>query len=202
MKYFIGSKDFSGKVEIAESVTDERLLPYIRSAQKSCIEPILGCALYQELQDQMSTNHLTDANKRLLPYIQEVHVYYAYQEFLLWAPVQLTEYGFVIKNAIESESIQPQDLGKYIKWAKQTGDTFCAGLRKFLYDNKADYPLWGECVCDYYTNNFNSGSNWINVGKNLTGKRSSVIAEEAFKKADFDFKTAYNFWITSLGFTS
>ena len=193
MIYFINIKDFVNKVKFSNSIKAADILPFIRSTQITHIKRIIGSDLYESIQEEMRVNVLSPEIQALFPYLKDVHVYYSFQEFLYWANANITEYGLVSKNADESTRLTKEDLANLIEWAKSTGDTFCFELRNFLYNNKEDYPLWRSNLTKWYiAGGFNGGMNWTNVGKNLTGKRTSVKIEEANKTYDFD--TIYKCW--------
>lgn len=145
---FISASDFVGRVPDISSVDNRVLTPSIELTQIQYIKPILCEDLYDELCEQINSDTLTDANYDLLCYIKDVHVRYAFADFIYKHSVKVTKESVVRKVSDESEFVDFEVISRQANQYRLDAQTYADLLVKFLQQNESDYPLWRESDCN------------------------------------------------------
>jgi hypothetical protein len=128
------------------------LVPYLKKAEESVIEPLLGESLYEHLQ----SDNLTTTEKTLIKKIQKIVANIGLSESVPFITLIIEGDGFKVvsrgdgieeRNGLkhkqhENAIIRLQDA------ASASGENYQKELIEFLCKKKADYPLWMES--DYY----------------------------------------------------
>ena len=141
---------------LSKNVDVDKIYPYLHLAQPYFVEPILGDALLEELQYQVSNDCLTEENKALLLKCAPVLANYATYLALRSLTYSVTEKSLVKEHSENSESISRNELGDYILSLKETCEMHKEVLIKYLCRCSLTYPLWRpleDCDCKKYMPN-------------------------------------------------
>lgn len=138
---------------LSKNISVDKVYPYLHLAQPYFLEPILGRALLEELQEQIEEDELTDTNKALIIKIAPVLANYATYLAMRSLTYSITEKGITRENSENSSTIDRNELGDYILNIKNLAEMHTEVLIKFLCNCKELYPLWrpeNECNCSKY----------------------------------------------------
>lgn len=143
-------KQFSN---MSRNVGVDKILPYINLAQPFYITPILGEPLVEELQEQISTNTLTELNKGLILKVAPalaLWVDYMASRSLAYT---ITQKGFTKEKSDNSESLDKEELAYFRLQIKNDAEMATDLLIKYLCKCRNNYPKWqpeNECQCSKY----------------------------------------------------
>lgn len=141
---FIQPSDFYSIVNLSQTVEGASLDIAIRETQVKYIEPLLCEDLYDELCVQIAEDSLTELNEELLCKIKEVHVRYAFADFIFLHPLRITKESIVRKVSDESEFVSSEENAKLSQYWRMQAANYVSKLKEFLKDNELD-----ECnECD------------------------------------------------------
>lgn len=138
---------------LSKNISVDKVYPYLHLAQPYFVEPILGTALLQELQQQIEDDELTEENKALIIKIAPVLANYATYLAMRSLTYSITEKGITRENSENSSTIDRNELGDYILNIKNLAEMHTEVLIKFLCNCQELYPLWrpeNECNCSKY----------------------------------------------------
>lgn len=136
----------------------EEIKPFIHTAEKIWLEPILGTPLYEELLEQVNKNEVTPENSTLLlqiyPYLSMCAVY----ESLPFIIFHVSEVGITKGKSDNSDSLSSKDTNYINSHIKAQIEVCKTLLKKFLNEHSDTYPLYrpddcGSCsenVCEDY----------------------------------------------------
>jgi hypothetical protein len=128
------------------------LRPHLRMAEKKYIIPAIGQELFDELKKEMQANppNITEANKKIIPMIEEGTAWAAYFEGLPFMAVKFNAEGVQVissSDGINSKQVAGVEEKTLVRsTAGHNLDSFLGTLKKFLLDNSADYPLFENSV--------------------------------------------------------
>lgn len=138
---------------LSKNLSVDKIYPYLHLAQPYFVEPIIGMALMNELQQQIDEDEITDVNKALLIKIAPVLANYATYLAMRSLTYSITEKGITRENSENSSTIDRNELGDYILNIKNLAEMHQEILIKYLCNCKDLYPLWrpeNECNCSKY----------------------------------------------------
>ena len=138
---------------LSKNISVDKVYPYLHLAQPYFVEPILGKALLNELQEQVDNEELTELNKALMIKIAPVLANYATYLAMRSLTYSITEKGITRENSENSSTIDRNELGDYILNIKNLAEMHTEILIKYLCNCKDLYPLWrpdNECNCSKY----------------------------------------------------
>lgn len=145
---FISEETLKTQSLINMNVDNKLLTSPIKLSQVKYILPVLGTALYEEIQTQISANTVTSLNQTLLNYyIQPALIYYSAGEALPFIHLQFRNGGV---NKLIGETIQPADIKEINMLVSSLMDSAQYHAQRmigYLKQNKASYPLytnWGS----------------------------------------------------------
>lgn len=147
--YFIEVQDFYGRTNLSENVDATNISIAIRETQIKYIKPLLCESLYDELCTQINDESLSAINAELMCYIKDIHVRYAFADFLRIQPIRITKESVVRKVTDESEFVSFEENANLAKWWRDQASNYIKPMRDFLKDNEASNALYGDCTdCD------------------------------------------------------
>lgn len=149
----INEENFKLYSQVSRNVGVDKCYPFLQLAQSFHIEPILGTALLEELQEQISLNQITNLNKALL--IKIAPALAAFTDFIAARGLAytITQKGIVREHSENSESLDEKELGYYIGGLREIADKQTDILIKYLCRCQESYPLWrpeDDCICSKY----------------------------------------------------
>lgn len=152
---FISQADFYGIVPLSENVDEMNINIAIQNTQKKYIEPLLCDALYEELCEEVNLGYFTSINEELLCYIRDIHVRYAFADFLFLQPIRVTNESIVRKVSNESEFVDFDTIQKHAQYWRMEAENYIKDMKNFLKDNVAYNALF-ENDCNECDENFES----------------------------------------------
>lgn len=163
---FIQVGDFQGRVPMPSNVASDDIMFYVREAQIAFIKPLLCKELYEELCAQISEDDVSEANGQLLCYIRDIHVRYAFSDFLLHHPVRVTAASVVRKVADESEFVSEDYIKTIAKDWRLKAQNYVDPMYDWMKDNIDLNPLFDKGACgDCEIKSSGSGFGIINFRK-------------------------------------
>lgn len=157
--YFTSEEFLKDKTPINENLDIKKVVPFLGNAQEVWIQPLLGTALYNRLQEGIVNQNLTPSEEQLIRILRPAHAYYTVFTALPFIAVELRNAGLV-RSA--NENIQPAEYSFYkelLNQVKNTAEFYATRVTQFLCDNKSVYPLWTDStgIASKKTSSFNGG---------------------------------------------
>jgi len=78
-------------------------------------------------------------------YIKDIHVRYAFADFLRIQPIRITKESVVRKVSNESEFVSFEENANLSKWWRDQASNYIRPMRKFMEDNESINPLYKPC---------------------------------------------------------
>lgn len=161
----ISEKLFRENSPIQDNTNLVKFIPYIGIAQKIYIEPLLGKALFEELQAQVqaaaepqgSCDAITPDNRKLLQKIAPVLSFYAVYQGIPFHWAAIVNKGITIRESENSRGVAIDDLAQLRRWLRDDAQVLARTLVDFLTEHRDAFPLWrasDECGCATRINGF------------------------------------------------
>jgi len=154
---FIEIADFYPITNLSENVDERNLGIAIRETQIKWIKPLFCTELYDELCTQVDTDSLSAINAELMCYIKDIHVRYAFADFLRIQPIRITKESVVRKVSNESEFVSFEENASLAKWWREQAENYILPLRTFMQDNESSNPLF---ICTDTCDSTSEDSDW------------------------------------------
>ena len=135
----------------------------IADAQRIHVMPILGTALYNELDTQIVAGTLTALNTTLLnDYIQDALKFWVIYEGIDLFTYHITNKNVSTKSSDNSQPIQQVDVIRLMDRNRDKAEFFSERVTKYLIENYTSYPLFenpgtGYDVVHPNRNNYTTG---------------------------------------------
>lgn len=145
MSLFKTTAELKQHITVDANMVFGTMLPFINDAEKQYIIPIIGQALFDEINTQYQANTLSANNILLLPYIQKPLAYYAQLLSLNEIAVNVGDQG--IRENMQGDYSMPAPRWKQEKLELQVmskADRQADTLLQYLEINATAliYPLW------------------------------------------------------------
>lgn len=145
MSLFKTTAELKQHITVDANMVFGTMLPFINDAEKQYIIPIIGQALFDEINTQYQANTLSANNILLLPYIQKPLAYYAQLLSLNEITVNVGDQG--IRENMQGDYSMPAPRWKQEKLELQVmskADRQADTLLQYLEINATAliYPLW------------------------------------------------------------
>ncbi len=134
---FIKVEDFYTRVPMSENIDSQNILIAIRETQIKFIKPLFCEDLYNEICEQILNGYISDANAELLCYIKDIHVRYAFGDFLFIHPMRVTKESVVRKVSDESEFVDFSTIEKHAKYWRLQAMDYIKPMYDWMDDNIA-----------------------------------------------------------------
>lgn len=138
---------------MTRNVGVDKVLPYINLSQPFFIAPILGDRLMFELQEQVSSNTLTELNKGLILKIAPALALWTDYLAARSLAYTVTQKGITKEKSENSESLDEKELAEYIHSIRENAEMAGELLVEYLCQCQDSYPLWrpkSDCDCSKY----------------------------------------------------
>jgi hypothetical protein len=148
---FITRKDIVTFTSVNGNLDPDKFLFYIKNAQIIQIQNYLGTDLYEEIQGFIIAGTLTEAlnpnhYKLVNDYIKEALIYWAFNEFLPFAGINITNAGIFSQQPENATALDKNRVDFLIQKTRTTAEYFTNRLVDYLQDNASTlFPK-------YYTN--------------------------------------------------
>lgn len=160
--YLINQTTFQRYEDISVNIKPERLNVFIKKAQDLDLKPFLGHALYydfiqhfnddgtimdnapQPYKDLFNGSEYLDKRGHIVLYegMQPALVYFTFARFIEADAVHYTPTGPVVKHHDNADAVAPKDIIKLVQQQRSVANAHANEIEKFLWDNRADFPLW------------------------------------------------------------
>lgn len=127
---------------ISKNVAVDKILSFVYLAQNYYINPVLGDALMEELQQQIDEDELTDENKSLILKIAPALANYTTFLALRSLAYTVSEKGVVCESSDNSRTINKDELAPFMEDVKRQAEMSIDLLTKYLCKCSELYPLW------------------------------------------------------------
>lgn len=117
-------------------------LPNMDKAERKFIIPVIGQALFDQLQEQYNNSTLSPANEKLLPRVQAALSPLAYWLELPFINAQITDAGLRKPGTDNLQPVFKHDFYSIWTALSDSGMDEMEALIAFLEANAGDYPLW------------------------------------------------------------
>lgn len=117
-------------------------LPNMDKAERKFIIPVIGQALFDQLQDQYNNNNLSSENQKLLPRVQSALAPLAYWLELPFINAQITDAGLRKPGTDNLQPVFKHDFYSILAALSDSGMDELEALIAFLEANSGNYPLW------------------------------------------------------------
>jgi len=160
--YLINPSTFQNYEDISVNIKPERLNVFIKKAQDLDLKPFLGHALFydfmqyfnsdgtlqdsapQPYKDLLNGSEYLDKYGHIVLYegLLPTLVYFTFARFIEADAVHYTATGPVLKHHDNADAVAPKDIVKLVQQQRSVANAHANEVEKFLWDNKADFPLW------------------------------------------------------------
>lgn len=126
------------------------LIPYVDVSTKIWVKPLIGDDLYDEIDEQVENNELSEENSTLLTegglwqYLAFATLYEGLP--FLWA--RITEAGIQKGKSDNSDSIDIKDLTVFQQHLRNQVEVLKEQLLRFLCNHTDSFPLFPTDQCD------------------------------------------------------
>tara|TARA_R110000868_G_scaffold136447_1_gene349401 strand:+ start:15613 stop:16203 length:591 start_codon:yes stop_codon:yes gene_type:complete len=142
---FISETTLKDRSLLQDNVDPKLIKPTIKQAQDMYIEPILGTGLYQELQQQIEDDDLSELNITLLNlYITDCMCWYVASEMVMSLGFKLTNKNVLRKTSENSNDASLSELFDLMEYYKNKAEWYAQRITNYLCENIVDYPLYNN----------------------------------------------------------
>lgn len=126
------------------------LMPYVNVAEKIWLKEIIGEELYNELNEQVENNTLSEENATLLTEggLWQYLAFATLYEGLPFVWARITEAGIQLGKSDSSDSISIKDLTVFQQHLRNQVEVLKGQLIKWLCEHSASFPLFDTSQCD------------------------------------------------------
>jgi hypothetical protein len=160
--YLINQTSIQNYEDIALNIKPERVKVFIKKAQDLDLKPFLGHALYydfikhfnddgtiqsdapQPYKDLLNGSEYLDKSGHIVLYegLVPTLVYFTFARFIEADAVHYSATGPIVKHHDNGDAVAPKDIVKLVQQQRSVANAHANEVEKFLWDNKADFPLW------------------------------------------------------------
>lgn len=151
---FIDESIFKQLSPIAGTLDMDYIRPHMITAQDMRIQPVLGTKLYNELQEKIYNEELTDDDELLLDdYIRKAMIWWTNYESMIFLAVKISNTSIVQKSTVGETSITLDDAKRLQREADGKAEFYTQRLINFLVANRTIYTNYdvvedGEMASD------------------------------------------------------
>jgi hypothetical protein len=130
---------------IGQNIDCELLIPHLLIAQQLFVEPVLGCALYNDIVSRYDNNQLTGDTQILyeqyiLPALA-FSAWYSASPFLNW---RTSRNGIGVSGTDSVTPVTIEEFSMYLSKVENLMRFYLKRLEDFLICNKITYPLYRQ----------------------------------------------------------
>lgn len=144
---FISEQSLKDSSQLSDNVDPKLLLPSIKAVQDLTIQPLLGTALYNKLQDLISDGGgvLTDGPyKTLLDlYIKDTQVWYTLADMPYHLRYRLINKGVITREGEAISTVSTTDIEKVMDHFRNKAQSYAQRTIDYL---KTNYNLYPEYI--------------------------------------------------------
>lgn len=125
------------------------LLPYVTVAESIWVKPLIGDELYDEIDEQVENNNISETNATLLVdgLLWQYLAFAAILEALPTLWLHFSEAGITKGNSENSESATLKDMTYVQAHIRQQVEVLKDMVKKFLCEHSDSFPSMDCCAC-------------------------------------------------------
>lgn len=160
---FITRQDISVFTAANGSIDSDKLLPFIRNAQKIHVQNYLGTDLYNAIKTKIEGSTLTGDYLTLVrDYVKDMLLYWAMVEFLPFGSVNIANGGIYQKNPENSTAISRDHVDYLVEKSRTTAQFYTNRLIDYLKFNNTKYPeYYSNSNDDMYADDVANFGGWV-----------------------------------------
>lgn len=126
------------------------LLPYVSIAESIWVKNLLGEDLFDEIQNQVDENNLSEENATLLTEggLWQYLAFATLHEGLPFIWARITEAGIQLGHSDNSDSVDIKDLTIFQQHIRNQVEVLKENVLSFLCNHAMSYPLFDTSQCD------------------------------------------------------
>jgi hypothetical protein len=125
------------------NVDDGYLKPLIDSIQNTFVRPILGSALFNEIQTEIKSGAVSELNQILIKeYIRDALKWEVCHKYTRIGTYKLNNKGAGTHSGDNFSSLNQQELNTAKSIFKDSADFYRRKLKLYLKENSSSYPLY------------------------------------------------------------
>ena len=180
---FISTQFLKDNSIIEGNIEDRLIINAIIKAQTIDIQNILGQELYTEIKNQVKTKTISTKNKTLLDdYIVPCLVEWAVWRSLPIINTKVKNIALIQQNAENAQPVSNDQEIYLRKDIKQSAEFYSDTLKRYLFKNQSDYPLFLQSQTYEIRQNFRYNTGIYMERKypyNYTGDRYSELGNQS-----------------------
>jgi hypothetical protein len=158
---FIDEEFLKTRTPLNGQVDIKLLVPFIEVAQDTCIQPILGTALYTRLMKGIRDNDLNNDEIDLLKIIGPAQAYFALWSAIPFVGVELRGSGVVRSASPQTQPASRSEMDMLIHSSKSFADFYAQRIIDWLCKNGSLYPEFRTETAPIKASNYNDFSSGI-----------------------------------------
>ena len=160
---FITRQDISVFTAANGSIDSDKLLPFIRNAQKIHVQNYLGTDLYNAIKTKIEGGTLTGDYLILVrDYVKDMLLYWSMVEYLPFGSVNIANGGIYQKNPENSTAISRDHVDYLVEKSRTTAQFYTNRLIDYLKFNNTKYPeYYSNSNDDMYADDVANFGGWV-----------------------------------------
>lgn len=143
---FITRQDISVFTAANGGIDDDKLLPFLKTAQDKHVQIYLGTELYNAIKTKIEGSTLTGDYLTLVrDYIKDMMLHWAMVEYLPFGSVNIANGGIYQKNPENSTPITREHVDYLVEKSRSNAQFYTDRMIDYLKFNNSKYP-------EYYQN--------------------------------------------------
>lgn len=143
-------EEFRQYIPVNKSFSLERITKYIEQAELEYIKPILGKALYNQLNTDYAASSTSAAHVALVEKVQLVISSFAWHRYTPYGQVQFSDAGIRTVQGDDFRSASKWQIEKIEEGSLTDGYTFLEQLIEYLEEHVESYPTWDYANAHQY----------------------------------------------------
>ncbi len=145
----INEKYFKEYSPIPLNYNMKELKNYISVASEIWVRPLIGSDFFDELEEQIENNNVSEANATLLTkgFLWQYLCYATCLEGLSFIWAHCSEIGITLASSDNSQSIDLKDLTHIEQHLRRQTEFLKDAVKKYICQHSAYFPLVDCCAC-------------------------------------------------------
>lgn len=140
---FVSTQYIKDNSPVIDYVSDDELQPFIKIAQDTAIQKVMGTNLFKDLQNKILLDTLNSDEETLMnEYVQPATVHCTVYEYLLYSHYKFTNKGITKQNSTDSTSADLNEVNFVRDDVRNKAEYFKDRLSKHLLANATLFPMF------------------------------------------------------------
>lgn len=141
----INRSDITKKTSLNGNVDTDKFIPYIKIAQDTYIQNILGTKLLNKIKADIVAGTLSgDYLDLVTDYIKPMLIHWAMVEYLPWAAYTVANKGVYKHGAENSESVDKNEVDFLVEKQRSMAQHYTERFQDYMCFNQTDFPEWNQ----------------------------------------------------------